>query len=150
MSVAKGAWMQSMGLSANDSLTMTEAEVISIIRAHLEGLFPRTCPTCQRLFPTLRDYMSMTRHRGAPIPYDAEIGDWRPLKPIGTMTFSNCVCGTTLTLSSEGMPLRTLWSLLAWVKAETERRELSPSELLDHLRDEIRQQVLVTPGPVAS
>ena len=59
---------------------------------------------------------------------------------------ANCPCGTTLALSSQGMPLSQLWSLLAWARIETYRRGLSPQELLNYLRDEICKQVLATPG----
>ncbi len=124
---------------------MTEAEVIRAMREHLEGLFPKTCPNCLRKFATLREYLQATVHQGPPVPYDAEFDDWQPMKPVGTVTLANCPCGTTLALSSEGMPLIQLWRLLNWARVETKRRGLSPQELLDYLRDQICQQVLVEP-----
>jgi hypothetical protein len=62
------------------------------------------------------------------------------------MSYANCPCGTTLALSSQGMPLPQLWMLLAWARLETKRRGLSPQELLNYLRDEICKQVLAAPG----
>ena len=116
------------------------------MRAHLEGLFPKVCNNCKRRFATLRDYLLTTKHAGRPIQFDAEMGDWRPLQPIGTITFANCPCGSTLALTSAGMPLVRLWSLLKWAKGETRKRRMTPVELLTYLRDEICKQVLNPPS----
>jgi hypothetical protein len=124
---------------------MTEAEVIRIMRAHLEGLFPKVCPNCNRRFATLREYLQVTRHVGPAMPYDAELDDWNPMQPVGTVTLANCPCGNTLSLSSDGMALLQLWSLLNWARRETKRRRMSPRELLNHLRAEISRQVLADP-----
>ena len=124
---------------------MTEADVIRAMREHLEGLFPKTCPNCQRTYATLREYLQLTTFQGLPVPYDAMAGDWQPTKPVGTITLANCPCGSTLALSSQGMPLLHLWRLLHWAKTETKRRGISPQELLTHLRTEICKQVLAGP-----
>ena len=126
--------------------SMTEADVVRIMRAHLEGLFPKVCPSCHRRFATLREYVLTTEHLGPAMPYDAELGDWAPLRQTGTLTYSNCPCGTTLALSSHGMSIYQLWPLLHWARLETKRRGLSPQELLNYLRDEICKQVLAEPG----
>ena len=125
---------------------MTEAKVVKAMSDHLEGLFPKVCPNCKRRFATLREYLLITKHAGSAMPYDADHGDWKPLHPIGTATYANCPCGTTLALSSEGMPLPRLWSLLNWARIETQRRGMTPQELLNYLRDEICKQVLATPS----
>ena len=127
-------------------ILMTEAEVIRIMREHLEGLFPKTCSNCQRKFGTLREYLQATTHLGPAIPYDAELGDWQPMWPRGTMTLANCSCGNTLALSSAGMPLSQLWLLLAWARDETKKCGMTPQELLNHLREEICKQVLAEIG----
>jgi hypothetical protein len=44
------------------------------------------------------------------------------------------------------MPLPRRLSLLNWINIETQLRGLSPSELLDYLRDEVRKQVLAGTG----
>ena len=125
---------------------MTEADVIRAMRKHLEGLFPKTCPNCQRKFATLREYLQVTDHQGRPISYDAEFDDWQPMEPVGTVTLANCPCGSTLALSSQGMSLLQLWRLLNWARIETKRRGMSPQELLGYLRDEICKQVLAEPN----
>jgi hypothetical protein len=125
---------------------MTETEVIQHMRAHLEGLFPKVCPNCDRRFTTLREYLLQTQPVGPPMPHDVELGDWNPLQPLGTTTYANCPCGSTLMLSSDGMPLLRLWSLLNWARIETKKRSQTPQELLGHLRDEISKQVLAAPA----
>lgn len=127
-------------------ITMTEAEVSRVMREHLEGLFPRDCPNCHRQFATLRDYLLITKHVGPALSYDADLNDWNPPKPLGTITCTNCPCGNTLALSSEGIPLLRLWSLLNWARAETQERQMTPQELLNYLRGEICKQVLNAPG----
>ena len=126
---------------------MTEAEVIKFMREHLKGLFPKACPNCNRRFAALREYLFITEHLGPAMPYDADLGDWTPLKPLGVFTYANCPCGNTISLSSHGMPLPRLWSLLNWARTETIRRHLTPQDLLNHLRDEICKQVLSAPCP---
>ena len=84
---------------------------------------------------------------GEPMPYDVELGDWNPVEPIGTATFANCPCGTTITLSSAGMNLFQLWALLNWARKETARRGMTPTQLLSYLRDRICEQVLAWPEP---
>jgi hypothetical protein len=124
---------------------MNEAEVVTAMRRHLESQFPVACPLCQRVFHDLREYLLNTEHQGDAVPYDAEMGNWRPLRPVGTVTLSNCRCGNTLALTSEGMPLVKLWSLLNWARIETKKRKITPRELLNHLRELICTQVLGEP-----
>ena len=124
---------------------MTEAEVVRIMREHLEGQFPKVCKTCKRRYATLREYLLDTETAGPAIPYDAEVGDWNPLHPLGTATYANCRCGNTLALTSQGIALPRLWSLLDWARRETTQRGLAPRELLNHLREEITKLVLATP-----
>ena len=121
---------------------MTEAEVVKTLREHFECLFPKVCPKCNRCFTTLREYILITKRLGPSISYDAELGDWNTSRPIGSVALANCPCGNTLALGTEGMSLPRRLLLLNWVRIETHRRGLSPSELLDYLRDEIRKQVL--------
>jgi hypothetical protein len=115
------------------------------MREHLEGLFPKVCGNCHRRYATLREYLLKTDRVGPAIPYDVELGNWKPLTPIGTVTLSNCACGSSMALSSSGMPLPQLWSLLDWARIETRKRKLTARELLNYLRDELREQVLTVP-----
>jgi hypothetical protein len=121
---------------------MTEAKVITAMREHLEGQFPKMCSNCKHEYATLREYLATTTQLGSAMPYDAEMGNWNPLEPIGTLTYANCPCGSTLALSSKGMPLLRLWSLLNWARIETKSRGQTPEELLNYLREEINKQVM--------
>jgi len=120
---------------------MTEEEVVRILRDHFESLFPKVCPNCNRCFATLREYIGITIRVGSPISYDAEFGDWKTTRPIGSVALANCPCGSTLALSTEGMVLSLRLELLNWVRIETQRRGVSPAELLAHLREEVRKRV---------
>jgi hypothetical protein len=121
---------------------MTDDEIIQMTRQHFEGLFPKVCPNCGRRFETLREYIHETRRIGITVCHDAESGDWETTQPIGAMAHANCPCGTTLALTSEGMPISQVHLVLKWIKKETKRRGLNPLELMDYIRDEIRKQVL--------
>ena len=125
---------------------MTEAEVIKTVREHLERQFPKVCATCERIYPTLGDYLRDTRHMGPIMPYDMEIGNWKPVKPVGTVSYSNCSCGSTLALSSHGISLLRHWSLLYWARIEIHKRGITPQELLQYVREEICKQVFAEPG----
>lgn len=73
---------------------------------------------------------------------EMEFGKWDAPHPTGTLAYANCSCGTTITLSTSGMPLDQRRLLLQWFKSETERRGLCPQELLGLMRTEVRRQVL--------
>jgi hypothetical protein len=128
-------------------MKLTEVEVIQFIREHLDGLFPKICPNCKRRFATCREYLLSTKILGRPVSYDVDLGDWRPDEPLGTMALASCPCGDTLALSSEGMPLLRLWSLMGWAKAETQERHMTPEELLNYLCARICKQILGEPSP---
>ena len=125
---------------------LDEAAVIRHMRKHLEGFFPKACSNCGRRFTTLRDYIRRTQHSGPAMPYDADFGDWEPEQPLGAFLYSNCPCGNTLVLSSKGMPLPLLWSIMAWARQEIKRRNMTPQEHLTYLRDEMCKQVLSEPS----
>jgi hypothetical protein len=121
---------------------MTEAEVVQIVREHFESLFPKACPNCGHRYVTLLEYVQRTKPIGPPTSFDAESGDWHTNQPIGSVVQANCACGTTLALSTETMPLPKRQALLGWIKVETERRGLSPGELLAIVRENVRSVVL--------
>ena len=123
-------------------MSLVEAEVVTIVRDHIERRFPMNCSMCGHLFTSLKDYLEYTTHLGRPISYDADARDWRPLKPLGTLSYANCKCGTTLTIGSKGMGLLTMWRLLRWARNESSSRGISMGQLLDDLRKKIDQQVL--------
>ncbi len=121
---------------------MTEDQVVQILHAYFESLFPKVCSTCGRRFGTLLAYIQGTTSVGQPVSYDANENNWKPRKPIGSAVLANCSCGTTLALTTERMALPLRLELLNWVKMETERRGMTPSELLAYLRHRIRKAVL--------
>jgi hypothetical protein len=121
---------------------MTEADVIRVIREHVEGLFPKTCNACQKVFPNYRDYLLNTERVGVPISYDIELGDLKPKHSSGNFALANCRCGNTLVISSRGMPLTQIWGILYWVKMETHRRGVKTEEVVCYLRDTVERQAL--------
>jgi hypothetical protein len=94
------------------------------------------------VFPTLADYLRMTVHVGDPISYDAEMKHWTPLRPVGTFSLANCLCGTTIAISSKGMGFLTMWRLLRWSRGECARQGIDMRMLLARLRQRIDEQVL--------
>jgi hypothetical protein len=121
---------------------MTEDEVVRILHDYFESLFPKACSTCGRRFATLAAYIQATTRVGQPISYDANDDNWNPRQPIGSAALANCSCGTTLALTTEEMALPLRLELLNWVRMETQRRGITPSDLLADLRDKIRRRVL--------
>lgn len=123
--------------------SMTRDEVITIIYHHVSTHdFPKTCPNCGRVFKTLKEYIENTEQLGKPVSYDAEFNEWEPQKPMGTVAMSNCSCGSSLSLSSGGMPLPTLVRLMMWAKMESMKQKITVSELLQSIRDEINQKAI--------
>jgi hypothetical protein len=116
---------------------MTYEEVIVVMRQHLEERFPKQCGACGRTYANLKDYLLRTTHVGRPVSYDAEMGVFQPSVPIGTMSLANCPCGNTLNISSEGMSLKTLWSLMWWLRGEMIRRCEGAPVILEDLRRDI-------------
>jgi hypothetical protein len=121
---------------------MTEADVIRAVRQYVEGLFPRSCPTCGRHFATLRDYILATKPIGPALSYDVELGDWDTQQPLGVIACANCPCGSTLAVTTEGMPVTKHLALFAWLRIELQRRGPNAELFLDYLRQRIRRQVL--------
>jgi len=121
---------------------MNQQQALDIVYAYHESQFPKACSTCGRRFETLADYIRSTSRIGRTISYDADQGDWETAKPMGTFALANCACGTTLALSTDGMPTQLRQQLLAWVKQECEQRALQPSDVIDRLRDQVRARAL--------
>ncbi len=81
-------------------------------------------------------------HTGKPISYDAEVGDWNPTSPIGSIAMSNCNCGSTLAIDSRGMSLIDVWQLLRWARKETRARNLEIKDLMEDIRNKIDAKIL--------
>ena len=120
---------------------LTEDDVVRIVRAYIEGLFPKVCPRCGLRFGSLRDYLQQTTHLGSPI-FNDEIGGQPLAEPLGPISLANCRCGTTLTISSEGIPRELMAELVAWARGEASRRSVTVPDVLHALRERIDAQVL--------
>ena len=118
--------------------TMDKAAVVQALFHHYGSLFPRNCTKCNRHFASLQEYILATERLGSVQSFDIQMGNWRPSEPIGSLALSNCSCGTTLALSTDGLPLSTGHAILDWVKSESERRKVKPTVLLDEVREEVR------------
>ena len=126
---------------------LTDQQAMEIVKAHVEGQFPRRCTCCGREYATLTEWVEVTAPVGDPISYDAEHEEWRPAEEDGTMALSNCPCGSTLALSSKGIGIVNMWRLLFWARDRSKQRGISVSELLGWLRGEIDRQVLAERQP---
>ena len=121
---------------------MKEKDVIEIMRDHISKQFPKECKCCGKRYNSFAEFVRNTTPVGKPMSYDAEIGDWKPVRPIGTIGMANCSCGSTLVLTSKGMNLITLWKLMNWVRNEAQKRGITVSDLLVELRRTIDIGVL--------
>jgi hypothetical protein len=120
---------------------VTEDAVLTLMRDYYERQFPMDCPVCRRRYATLREYVVVTRPVGRYISHDADAGDWSPPTPLGTSALANCPCDNTLSLGTDTMPIEHRQRLLAWVRDEAHTRGVTPGDLLDHLRLELRRQL---------
>lgn len=109
---------------------------------HICGLFPKTCPKCKHTFATYQDYLKNTTPIGSPVSYDIEFDNLKPSQTTGNLSLANCSCGSTMALSSEGMPLEQIWQVLRWVKTEADRQKVEIRTILEHLRTEVRRRGL--------
>ena len=121
---------------------MTELQVLNIIRDAVDRQFPKTCKSCGFQFNSLKEYLLNTTHNGSPHSFDAELNNWRPLKPYGTFSFSDCSCGNTLVIGSSNIKVPTMWKLLWWARKESSRRNISINDLLDDIRQKIDDTAL--------
>ena len=121
---------------------MNENNVIDVIQAFIVKQFPKYCNACGKRYNSLAEYLRNTKPRGRPISYDAELGDWTPDQPIGTISTSSCSCGSSLVLSSHGMNVITLWRLMHWARKESKRRDVPIRDLLEDIREKIDERTL--------
>jgi hypothetical protein len=120
---------------------LSDQEVIAIVRIHVESKFPKQCRTCGRTYVSLADYLARTTHLGTPMTADDPF-DATSERLIGTVSYANCPCGSTLAINSSGLDLLTMRQLLEWAGASVVRRGISINELLGELRGHIDEEVL--------
>jgi hypothetical protein len=121
---------------------MTEADVIQVIYEHVAGLFPKTCQGCGKVFPNYRNYLLNTEHAGIPLSYDIQLNNWQPDNSSGNVALANCRCGSTLAISSKGMPLSRIWEILYWVRMESRRRGVKADVIICYIRDVVEKKAL--------
>jgi hypothetical protein len=125
---------------------MNEIDVIKIIRDFISKQFPKECTCCERRYNSFPEFIRDTTYVGKPISHDADMEDWQPDRPLGTIGMVRCLCGTTLSLTTKGMGLKKLWKLMSWGRKETKKRGISSSQLLEYLRSKIDKSVLEDEG----
>ncbi len=86
---------------------MEENDVVEIVWDFISKKFPTKCKCCGKQYNSFAEYLLNTTHAGKPILYDAKRGNWKPKKPMGTLSMAHCSCGTTMAISSIGMNLIT-------------------------------------------
>jgi hypothetical protein len=129
---------------------MTEEEVIDTVIKHMKTQFPRSCVCCGQQYETLRDFCATTQPAGQPVVFDPYPENAAAKEPLGSAAFSNCRCGTSMALSSKGMPLLQYWALIRWGYNEMIRRRMTQDELLQYLREKCHEKVMAEPGMVSS
>ena len=120
---------------------MNENDAIEIIRNFIYRQFPKECTCCERSYNSFTEFILNTEYVGNPMSHDADIGAWQPERPLGTIGMVRCSCGTTLSLSSKGMDLKTLRKLMSWVWKEAKKRGISTTDILEDLRSKIDKSV---------
>lgn len=120
-------------------MTLDAATIARGLLAYYSSLFPRSYSKCGRDYLTLKDYVEQTEQVGSVLSLDVELGGWPPDKPIGTLAFVNCTCGSTISLTTDGLPLEQGHAVLAWIKSESERRNVKPAVIFDETRNKVRR-----------
>lgn len=121
---------------------LTDEQVVEIIESHVLKQFPKTCSCCGQEFASLAEYVHRTSYIGDPVSADADLGDWQPEVPIGTLSYARCPCGTTLAIGSEGIGVLTMWRLLRWGYVTSRSRGIPLGQLLAEVRDTIDLRAL--------
>jgi len=115
---------------------------MEITRKYIESQFPKTCNNCGQTYQSLFEYLIKTKHIGDPIAYNGEELKVDHQNPTGVASYANCVCGSTLAITSQAMNLLTYWRLMLWAKIESKKQKISVNELLRQMRKKIDGHVL--------
>lgn len=129
---------------------MNKNQAIKITRKYIESQFPRSCYNCGQTYQNLFEYLIKTKHLGDPIAYDENELKVDQQNPTGVASYANCVCGSTLAITTQSMHLVTYWRLMFWAKIESKRQKISVNELLLQIRQTIDDQVLNENPPATS
>lgn len=121
---------------------MHREEILDLLYDYYCSQFPKVCSPCGRRYETLTEYIKTTRAIGNVISHDADAGNWGLKRPVGSVAMVNCSCGSTLSLSTDDMPMNQRERVLEWVHEETERSGVAHSEVLEALRAAVRERAL--------
>lgn len=127
----------------------TLKEAVEIVRNYLESLFPKTCPNCNKVYSSYREFLLETKSEGDPIDYDDEYDELTnhkepiPKKPIGICMYYQCNCGSTLALSSLKMPVKEYLKLLLWGRKYRKEQGLSLKEFMHLIQSKVNQYYLI-------
>tara|TARA_B100000749_G_scaffold280223_1_gene275480 strand:+ start:190707 stop:191120 length:414 start_codon:yes stop_codon:yes gene_type:complete len=116
-------------------------DVAQLVREFLEkDKFPKTCGSCGKVYYSLTQYFDETEHVGKPCSLEADHG--HPLQNLGkTYTLSNCTCGSTLCLTSKGMPGGKFIRFMGWSVKESIVRGVALSDVFLEIREEMERQL---------
>lgn len=104
--------------------------------------FPRPCSTCGRVFESFSDFILKTTPIGEPVSYDTMedlIKDGG--HPVGSLSYVNCSCGTTLSIQCGDASSEQYLALVASIDGDARHNGLSVDAVLEILRQEIRTRV---------
>lgn len=119
---------------------MTEEQAINEIVKHMNSQFPKKCSNCGKLYKSYKDFLINAKRVGNPVPHDDD--EKLPKRPIGTYTYYNCECNTTIVIGSRGMNLVTILNLMLWGRKERKKRGITLEQLLIHVRESVDKTVL--------
>jgi hypothetical protein len=123
---------------------VTEADVVAIIRKHIEAQFPKTCSMCHRIFRTYADYVRTVTPVGAPVLFAKTRTDGETKAPLYAVGMTNCPCGTTVSISSLGMSEEPVANITRWALERAARDGTTVAQLLDRLLTRLRAEALET------
>lgn len=107
------------------------------IMAMCRSQFPRTCGTCHHRFQVFGEWVRQTDPLDAPTLDDEMMAD-----PFGMLSWVNCRCGSTLMLECEQMQAVLHHQFLQALNEESALCGRRVRDLLQDLRDEIRQRAV--------
>lgn len=116
---------------------MNEAEAIQLLRHFAHTEFPKQCNCCGESYDTFPDFICNTRLIGKPVAFGDDIDDDPSILPFTAIGMVNCVCGTTIGISTQKLDTATKIKLLKWAQEETKKRGCSMSDFMDDLREKV-------------
>ncbi len=82
---------------------------------------------------------------GKPLSYDFKFINGKKriaLKFLGTLTHYNCMCGTTIALSTGKMKMLKFIKLMYWGRFEANKRKIKFIDLVSNIRSKVRKEAI--------